>query len=258
MCLILLAYKIHPRYPLVLAANRDEFYQRPTEPAHWWREAPDLLAGKDLQAGGTWMGLTRGGRFAAITNVREPGLKTDQAESRGLLPLQFLQGKMSARDFSVQLEQSGNRYNGYNLLFGKTDDLRYFSNRHRQQQLQAGIYGLSNAGLNTDWPKVEWGKERLQRELERPVPTTDALLDLLSSTEIAADDQLPDTGVSPDWERLLSAICIRSKDYGTRSSTVFLIDKQGRVNFHEKQIAPHNSRETRIDFQIDSRDEFHS
>lgn len=250
MCLILFAYHVHPNYPLVLVANRDEFYRRPTQPAHWWPESPDLLAGKDLQAGGTWMGLTRSGRFAAITNVREPGRKTEQAKSRGLLPQQFLQGKVSTDAFSTQLKQSRARYNGYNLLFGEVGALHYFSNRHPQRQLQPGIYGLSNADLDCSWPKVELGKQMLRREISKSKLVTDKLQKILASTKIAADTQLPDTGISLEWERLLSAICIQGDDYGTRSSTVLLIDKQGQVNFHEKQIAPHNSTETRIDFEL--------
>lgn len=258
MCLILFAYQLHPNYPLVLAANRDEFYQRPTEPVHWWLETPDLLAGKDLQAGGTWMGLTRSGRFAAITNVREPGRKTEQAKSRGLLPLDFLQGDVSASDFSAQLEQSRDQYNGYNLLFGEIGDLHYFSNRHSQQSLQPGLYGLSNARLDTGWPKVERGKEMLRQKLAQQKLSTDELQQILATTDIAPDDQLPDTGISLEWERLLSAICIQGENYGTRSSTVLLVDKQGHVCFHEKQIAPHNSSESRIKFKLDPPNKIHS
>ncbi len=255
MCLILFAYQCHPDYPLVLAANRDEYYQRPTQPAHWWEEAPELLAGKDLQAGGTWMGVTLSGRFAAVTNVREPWRKTESATSRGQLPQHFLQQEISAEAFIKQLERSRDRYNGYNLLFGQIDELHYFSNRNPQQRLQPGIYGLSNASLDTAWPKVKRGKELLRRQMPQSKLTTDRLQTILTSTEIAADEDLPATGISLEWERLLSAICIQGEIYGTRSSTVLLIDQQGRVSFHEKQIAPHNSTETRIDFELTSPDQ---
>ncbi|NOY13675.1 MAG: NRDE family protein [Deltaproteobacteria bacterium] len=239
MCLILFAYRYHPQYPLIVAANRDEYYTRPTAPAGWWPEHPDLLAGKDLQAGGTWLGITRRGRFAAVTNVREPLKATGRELSRGHLPRDFLQTDASNEQFGRHLMQGRSDYRGYNLIFGQPDRLHYYSNRSAKPLcLEPGIYGLSNAALNTPWPKVETGKQQLTALLCHPQIVVSALFELLSSTQIAADHQLPDTGVSLDWERRLSAIRITGPDYGTRTATLLLVNAQGQVDFFEQQVAP--------------------
>lgn len=251
MCLILFAYRCHSQYPLILAANRDEFYQRPTSAAHWWPDTPDLLAGQDLEAGGTWMGMNRQGRFAAVTNVREPQVITPSACSRGLLPRRYLEEGLDNERFCGLLQETWDQYRGYNLLFGTTASLYYFSNRDKQPlRLQPGVYGLSNAQLDSPWPKVVKGKYLLSQLLDQPELTTSDLLQALSRTEIARDDELPSTGLSLEWERTLSAICIQSPDYGTRSSTSLLIDGRGQVQFHERQLAPEPGKETRIRFKI--------
>lgn len=235
MCLILLAYQVHPEYPLIVAANRDEFHHRPTQPAQWWPEAPQLLAGKDLQADGTWMGISKTGRFAAITNVREPHVTTTASCSRGLLPRRYLEEDLEDQQFARILQQTKNQYHGYNLLFGTSERLFYFSNRQaRWQPLTPGIYGLSNAQLNTPWPKVETGKFLLEDHIAKVNLHTESLLDILATKTIASDDCLPSTGVSLEWERRLSAIHITGPDYGTRSSTALTIERQQQVNFHKK------------------------
>jgi uncharacterized protein with NRDE domain len=252
MCLILFAYHRHPEYPLVLVANRDEYYQRPTRPAHWWSERPDLLAGQDLEAGGTWLGITRRGRLAAVTNVREPHLAAPGSCSRGLLTRRYLEEGVGDQHFCGLLQETWDQYRGYNLIFGSLGALYYFSNRgNAPQRLSSGIYGLSNARLDTPWPKVQQGKALLQKQLEKPRQDTAELLDILSSTGIAADAQLPATGVSLELERRLSAIRITGPDYGTRSSTVLVIDRRGQVHFHEKPLAPEPGQGIRITFHLE-------
>lgn len=251
MCLILFAYKSHPEYPLILAANRDEFLQRPTLPAHWWPEHPQLLAGKDLLAGGTWLGITPSARIAAITNVREPHKITGTEKSRGLIPLDYLLGQYSPEQYAAILQETTADYNGYNLLFGNYDNLYYYSNRiEPPQQLAPGVYGLSNAQLNTPWPKVINGTEGLQQLLQQPQLTPQQLLKVLAPTELAADADLPATGVSLTWERQLSAIRITGTEYATRTSTLLLIDRQRQVFFLEQQIAPHDYKPTEISFKL--------
>ncbi len=238
MCLILLAYQCHPQYPLILAANRDEFHSRPSQAAHWWPDQPQLLAGKDLQAGGTWLGITASGRIAAVTNLRESAKAAKALHSRGLLPLNYLCGASSPEQFISTLKQSIAGYQGYNLLFGSYDNLYYFSNRQESaRRLNPGIHGLSNASLNTPWPKVKNGKQRLGRLIRQPQPEMQQLLEILSSTELATDNELPATGVSLEWERQLSAIRITGAEYGTQVSTLIMIDQQGQVTFHEQPVA---------------------
>ncbi|SHI79294.1 Uncharacterized conserved protein, contains NRDE domain [Malonomonas rubra DSM 5091] len=252
MCLILFAYKYHPRYPLVVAANRDEFYQRPTRSAHWWDEHPELLAGKDLEAGGTWMGVTRKGHFAAVTNIREPEFSTNNSLSRGLLPYNYLTQAATAKDFADILLENQNRYQGFNLLFGSGDSLYYQSNRTSFRELSPGLYGLSNAQLDTPWPKVAKGKQKLAEQLKADELSTSNLLQILAAKDIADDETLPQTGVSLEWERLLSATCISAPEhgYGTRSSSVLLISHQGQVKLHEKTVAPSATNDAVFEFQL--------
>lgn len=236
MCLIVLAYGSHPDYRLVLAANRDEFHRRPTAPAGVWAEEPDLLAGRDLEAGGTWLGVTKGGRFAAVTNYRDPRSTRARALSRGCLPLRFLRSELSPVAFSETLRPTGDRYNGFSLLAGNARELAYFSNvERRPRALPPGIYGLSNRLLDTAWPKVDKAKSRLRALLADNVEP-EALLALLGDRSVAPDDALPDTGVGLERERQLSPIFIRTPDYGTRSSTVLLIRRDGHVRFVERSF----------------------
>ncbi|HKK00591.1 MAG TPA: NRDE family protein [Desulfuromonadales bacterium] len=239
MCLILFAYEAHPDYRLVLLANRDEFYARPTAPADFWPEVPALLAGRDLEAGGTWMGINHNGRLAAVTNYRDPG-ETGNGPSRGRLTRDFLSAAAMPQAFLAGLDPPAETYRGFNLLLGDGGNLFYTSNRDQGglRSLSAGIYGLSNHLLDTPWPKVERGKAALSEALNRqPTPDENELLAILSDRTVAADDQLPDTGVGLAWERVLAPAYIVSPNYGTRSSSLLLIDECGHVMFVERTFA---------------------
>ena len=238
MCLILFAYQAHPLYPLIVAANRDEFYDRPAARAGWWEHQPGLLAGKDLQAGGAWMGVHRSGRFAAITNYREPGKVIAGAPSRGDLVTAYLAGNGSPEAYLHDLSVRGGQYNGFNLLTGDAGQLHYYSNRAgKPQALTPGIYGLSNHLLNTPWPKIRKGKARLTHLLSTHFGPEN-LFEILLDRNMAPDHQLPETGVSMEWERMLSAMFIQSPVYGTRVSSVLMVDRHGEVYFEERAYIP--------------------
>ncbi len=228
VCLITLAYKVHPRFPLILAANRDEFLDRPARPAMWWSDAPDLLAGRDLRAGGTWMGVTTEGRFAALTNHRDLNRPLKQGPSRGVLVRDALTGVFNSDGTAA--------FEGFNLLYGTLDSLRYHNNiEPRDIELTPGIHGLSNALLDTPWMKVERAKAGMDRVLHGPDEEMSyALFNLLKSRERAADDHLPVTGLPLDMERAVSSIFIDTQGYGTRCSTVVLVDKRGNILFEER------------------------
>jgi len=255
MCLLFIAWKSHPSYRLILAANRDEFYDRPTSPAHFWRESPDILGGRDLQAGGTWLGVTTRGRIAAITNYRDPASIKSQAPSRGKLVTDFLSGTYSPGDYQDHLSQNGDQYNGFNLVFGNTEQLAWHSNHGGGgRHLEPGIYGLSNHLLDTPWPKVNKGKEAFKKILSpgnNPAPST--LFKMLTDRSPADDISLPDTGVGSQWERVLSPIFITSPTYGTRSSTLIYIDLHGHVTFMERTYNsnPNHFTTVKFEFQIE-------
>lgn len=235
MCLIAFAYNIHPAYPLVIGANRDEFFDRPTAPLAWWEDHPGVLAGRDLQAGGTWMGITDTGRFAAITNFRDPSRAKQNAPSRGALVGDFLCSDTSAQTYLEQIRQSAEAYNGFNLIVKDESGLFYYSNyQDRIQRLGAGVYGLSNHLLYTDWPKVKKARKGLTSLMKQDLVDEEAIFTLLADRQPAPDADLPDTGISPAWERLLSSVFICSETYGTRSSSVILMDKNGQVRFSER------------------------
>ncbi len=252
MCLILVAWQVHPDYPLVVAANRDEFYARRTASADFWAEFPQVLAGRDLEAGGTWLGITREGRFAALTNYRDPANQKPKVPSRGKLVSDFLTG---GTDIDTYLDSlSAADYNGFNLLLGnfenKNSRLVAFSNvstdRH---ELGPGIYGLSNHLLDTPWPKVGAGKTALNDALAA-LPDETALFHLLHDDTIHPDNTLPATGVSLDWERLLSAAFIRSPEYGTRCSTLVKVGASGTATLDEQTWLPGNQACERRRFQF--------
>lgn len=229
MCLILFGYRCHPAFSLVLAANRDEFHARPTDPVDFWDDAPDVLAGRDRIAGGTWLGMTRSGRFAALTNIREPDRQRSDAPSRGALVADYLRGDPAPGDYLHALTTEAEHYNGFNLLVGDRFSLHYYSNRDDQspRRLKPGLYGLSNALLDTPWPKVERGRHGLAAILDSPDgPRPEALLELLADRSPPPDDELPDTGVGLARERLLAPLFIAGETYGTRSSSVLLIDDE--------------------------------
>ena len=237
MCLIAFALECHPRYRLVLAANRDEYFRRPTAPAAYWEDAPQILAGRDLEAGGTWLGVTTTGRIAAVTNYRERPEAGTSLPSRGGLVAAFLSGGMSRDAYGEVLEREGRRYGGFNLIFGDDTGLSYWSNRGAAvARISPGCHGLSNRLLDTPWPKVAAAREGLERLLQGEDVAPEALLALLAAPGQFPDEFLPDTGVGLDRERFLSPIFITGADYGTRSSTVILIDRGNRVTFHERSF----------------------
>ncbi|GGW95604.1 NRDE family protein [Alteromonas halophila] len=239
MCILFVANQQRKDMPLIIAANRDEFYRRPTLPSHFWSDAPDLLAGKDLEAGGSWMGVTRQGRIAAITNVRAANAQRDNAKSRGELVTQSLCDP-SHQTLSARLRQSREKYQGYNLLFGDINALQVYNNiEDRLQEVSPGIHGLSNATLNAPWPKVTRGMQSLSEYCQHSeciVPQD--LFALLRNDEQADDDRLPDTGISKEWEKRLSSIFIQSPDYGTRASTIILVNQDLQLYWHERQFSP--------------------
>jgi len=235
MCLILFAYNVHPAYRLILAANRDEFYERPSAPADFWTKDPQILAGLDLKEKGTWLGVTRNGKFAAITNYRDPASWRTQAPSRGKLVSRYLTGSNEPEKYLKNISQKAHAYNGFNILLGDANNLFAYSNRGEIQKLSDGIYGLSNRLLDTPWPKVKRGKGLLEAALEKKGnELEEALFALLADCRIPPDDELPQTGVGLEWERILSSVFITSPVYGTRSSTILLIGKNRRVKFVEK------------------------
>ncbi|MBT9523435.1 MAG: NRDE family protein [Dechloromonas sp.] len=235
MCLIVVGWRVHPDFPLVVAANRDEFYARPTAPLGRWPDAPEVIGGLDLEAGGTWLGISQSGRFAAVTNVREPGMAKG-AQSRGGLTRGFLTARSSAAEYATEID--GNQYSGFNLLLGDGDTLVYCSNRDGQPRpLAPGIYGLSNHLLDSPWPKLLAARQRFAEALSR-LPDESAFFELLADQAIVADENLPSTGVPIEWERLLSAIFVKSESYGTRASTLVWQDAGGNITVHENSFGP--------------------
>src|SRR5436190_15766372 len=208
MCLILIAYRTEPRYQLVVAANRDEFFRRPTAPADYWADATQILGGRDLEKGGTWMGVTRDGRWAAITNYRDGTVVSPGAKSRGDLVAGFLRKPAASGTYADSVRNSSAEYASFNLVVGDLKQLHYYSSKERATKaLGPGLYGLSNGLLDTPWPKVERGKKALRHVLatkREPDDLVDDLLTVLADRTIAPDDALPRTGIAPDWERRLS------------------------------------------------------
>jgi len=238
MCLILAAWRCRADCPLVFAANRDEFHARPTARAAWWEDPPGILAGRDLVGGGTWFGVDRGGRWAAVTNIRNPAALRASGRSRGLLVRDYLAGAESPLAYLRRVAARADAYAPFNLLVGDPQTLAYFGRGNGPPRiLPPGLYGLSNAALNTPWPKVEDGKRALAELLEQGCPAADDLYGLLADRTPAAEERLPDTGVGLERERLLSPRFICSADYGTRSSTLLRLDEDGRVRFGERTFA---------------------
>ena len=254
MCLLLISYNTHPEYPLIIAANRDEFYKRPTENAHFWNEYPDLLAGKDLEGGGTWLGITKKGRFSAITNYRDMKSIKSDAPTRGKLVTDFLLSELSTLKYGHTLFDKSETYNGYNLLFSDIETFYYFSNQTKElKQLSAGIYGLSNHLLDTPWPKVIRSKKAFSNSTSKDKISTDDLFEILSDDRVAPDNQLPETGLDIELERAVSPIFIKSDRYGTRSSTVLLVNNLNEVLFIERSLDTKNDlwNESRFEFKLE-------
>lgn len=236
MCLIVFAYNCHPDYRLILGANRDEYRDRPAEQACFWPDTPHILAGRDSLAGGTWLGITTEGKLAAVTNYRDPRQQVPDPPSRGSLVAGFLKDRaVSAREFEGLLNRDGQRYDGFNLIYGTVDDLHYFTNRGGSSgPVSPGIHGLSNHLLDTRWPKVTVARSRLKALLQFKRVEPEQLFEALSDPAPFSANVLPDTGIGPERERLLSPIFITDAGYGTRSTTVLLVGRDGGVTFTER------------------------
>ena len=248
MCLIVLSWQVVCNHPLIAVANRDEYYSRPSAPAAWWNDFPQVFAPRDLQAGGTWMGLAKlpggGHKFAALTNVRDGSEVINNAPSRGKLVADFLTGTDNVDSYRSVLASKIEQYNGFNLLMGEISEARqelcWISNRNTDnprngQLLTPGIYGLSNGALDSPWPKISKTKAELASLLCQRAPQ-EAYFEMLSNTLPAPDHRLPDTGVSLEMERLLSSACIQSEHYGTRSSTMLQMNSRFEMEFDERVL----------------------
>jgi len=236
MCLIVFAWRPGHALPLIVAANRDEFHARPTQALAAWEDAPGVYAGRDLEAGGTWLGVGPQGRFAALTNIRDPG-QVLGPRSRGELVAAYLRGELGVEAYLDQVADRRGQYSGFNLLVGDERQLGYLNARQATPRLlEAGVYGLSNAGLDTPWPKLVKARNGLEGMLETADPQQ--LLALLADGEPAADGDLPDTGVGLGTEKLLSSVFIASQNYGTRASTVLIVDDQSKRRLIERSFGP--------------------
>ncbi|GAB3411999.1 NRDE family protein [Massilia agilis] len=246
MCLIVFAWRVIPGVPVIAAANRDEYYDRPATPAGPWPENPKVIAGRDLRGGGSWMGVTldgpNGPRFAALTNIRGPQEKRPDAPTRGALVADFLQGEQSAAEYIERIAPGSGVYNGFNLVLGDREGLYWFSNRgtgdpRNGKPLEPGIYGISNGLLDDPWPKVMRTKAQFASLLCQGAPE-EAYFEMLADTTRAPDMRLPETGVPIEMERMLSAVCINSPGYGTRTSTVVRLYADAPPELSERVVQP--------------------
>lgn len=255
MCLVLVAHAAHARWRFAVAANRDEFHARPAAPADWWDDAPGVLAGRDLESGGTWLGVARNGRFATVTNVRAGHAVRRGPRSRGLLVTDFLGGRDSANAFVGALAGRGNEYDGFNLLAWDGRELAWYSNRAQaQRRLEPGVWTLSNADIDTRWPKTERLRGAFDSLMESgPADVVEGLMVILRDSRRAPAETLPDTGVGAGMESVLSPIFIEGPGYGTRCSTVLLVGDEGQAEFCERRYdsAAQMTGQTRLEFDID-------
>lgn len=242
MCTVFIAWQVHPIYDLIVCGNRDEFKSRPSRSAHYWEDSPQVFAGRDLKEGGTWMGVTKEGRFTVVTNYRDFSLHKEQAESRGGLTTAYLKGSETPVAYLEALLAAQNAYNPFNLLVADRETLGYMSNVSNEiKVLEGGFYGLSNALLNVPWPKVSYGLEVLSKSV-RSSSTLQAIVDscfeVLDSKALYADELLPATGVPIETERMLSAVFVDSENYGTQYQTVIVREKDGPIHFYERSWSP--------------------
>ncbi len=253
MCLLVIAWKNHPRYRLILAGNRDEFHDRPAAPLNWWQDDARILAPRDLKANGTWLGVARSGRFGVVTNFRDLQAPAEYSPSRGTLVPRFLTGATSPKEFLDDLRGAAPRYSGFNLLVGGPRALYYFSNRGTPipLSLKPGTYGVSNHLLDTPWPKLARTRARFNELLKQPDPAVDALFAMLADRTRTADAELPHTGLPLEWERTVSSPFIVNDRYGTRCSTVLLVERNGRTVLHERRFDPEGVQTgvTRFEFK---------
>jgi len=254
MCIILGLWESHLDYPLILIANRDEFHERPTRPASWWGDQSELFGGRDLRAGGSWLGISKAGKLAAVTSFRDARSFTRKEQrSRGLVVRDFLNSDSTSEAFFQDLANQGDEYDGFNLLAGDVrEGLLCWSNRDAVlNRIQPGCFGLSNRFFETPWPKVEKGK-RLLVEAAGPARVSEegafveALFGILKDSEQPVDAELPDTGVGPEKERLLSSVFIQSQEYGTRCSTVILLRPDDQLLFCERSYSPDAVEESTV------------
>lgn len=235
MCLIVFSYKDHPDYPFILATNRDEFYNRPTQAAHVWQTSPKIIAGKDEKAGGTWLGITENGRFAALTNHRDMNDIREDTTSRGIIVKDFLLSEINPREYLIKLQHRKNQFNGFNLIAGTFNDLYYISNKKEGvYKIKPGIHTISNAFLNTPWPKTEYASKVFKKILDSDNSDETKFFNLLKHDLRYPLNDLPDTGLPKDIEMAVSSIFIKTDNYGTRSSTLVMVDKNNTLRFVEK------------------------
>lgn len=235
MCLIAFAYKKHPDFPLIIIANRDEFYERPTEAVHFWEDAPTILAGRDLRMNGSWLGVSKSGRFAAITNYRDPNRPETGQLSRGAIVKAFLNATQTSADFVEELQSQKDLYAGFNVLLYDGEQLHHYNNIFDEHNIvPPGIHSVSNATLNTPWPKARFAANALQSALGEEAIEVDGLIPLLANDATAQDDSLPDTGVGIYLERALSAAFVKLANYGTRCSTAITINNNGHIQLQER------------------------
>lgn len=239
MCILFLAINQHEKYPLVILANRDEFQERPTTSARFWKEYPELLAGRDEKEGGTWLGITKKGKISALTNYRDIPLHKEGRESRGLLVKDFLTSEISTLTYLDLLISKRESYNPYNILIGNQKELYVYNNvSNESQKLTEGFHGLSNAYLNSPWPKVSRGIEHLKEYILSSELKKEELFSIMKDETKAPDELLPNTGVGLEKERFLSSIFIQNPVYGTRSTAILLFDRQNTVSFYERSYSP--------------------
>lgn len=254
MCLIFISINNHPTYKLIIAANRDEFYNRKTAAAHFWEDKPLILGGRDLEACGTWMAITKTGRVGMITNYRDPQNINPKAPSRGELVTHYLENEFHGLSYLNAIEAKAKEYNGFNLIVGNGDELWYLSNYKKGiEKLKPGLYGLSNHLLETPWPKVKRGKERLVPVLNEKKINVENVFDVLYDSQQAKDENLPDTGIGLERERMLSSMFIKSPNYGSRCSTVVLIDHQNNIQLSERvyDLSSFEYTTRDFDFQVE-------
>ena len=249
MCLITFAFNAHPDYRFILTANRDEFYARPTSVAGWWEDHPQVFGGRDLHAMGTWMGIHKNGRFAAVTNYRDIKNTKSSTKTRGNLPTDFLLSTDSPEVYASKVQKKGHEYDGFNLIVFD-EEMAYAGNYSEDScQLGFGIYGLSNALLDTPWPKVKKAKSAFEHLIQKNFKLED-LIEMIDDSETAVDESLPNTGLDYDREKAFSAMRIRTPDYGTCCTTAVRIDYEGNVEFMEKSYPVGDRLENTVNCQF--------
>ncbi|MEM9102591.1 MAG: NRDE family protein [Pseudomonadota bacterium] len=261
MCLVFFAYQCHPIYPLIIVGNRDEYFHRPTQPMHWWESNTNLLAGKDLQSGGTWMGFKKNGDFSIVTNFREPSNQNTKKnfESRGFLPLNYLMTKKSYHDYLLQISNKSVQYDGFNLLLGNSKALAIFSNRPKNYKsqlipkLEPGVYAMSNGTFDAPWPKAEKLKHAVKYWIAKKDSDTAPLFEVLRDKQLANINELPETGIPVHLEHQLSACFVNiNQEYGTRSSYVALLtEKEVRIENQEFSKTAEIFRESTFKYAIE-------